>query len=305
MTKKTNDLIEGLNGRSSGEAKPLQVAIAGKGGVGKTTLAAILMKCLSRRGLRVLAVDADPTALLGVYLGVNLQGTAGQAVEGARRAVRGGTVARPRDMVAAEIQRSLVHTQHGDLLTMGALGGRGCYCAANSALRSALGEVAETCTDSNCNDHDARYDLLLVDCEPGLEIFSRGTLDEVDALIVVAEPTAAGFLVAAQIWQVAEALGLHAARQQPVRHPVLLNKLEMPAAAKRNALDNRDTVPVPSHLLGLLNQYRLEAEWVVPYDHLMAKTIGLGRSLSTVDPGNEFSRSINDLARHLVSLVKR
>jgi hypothetical protein len=192
------------------------------------------MSCLSARGFRVLALDADPTALLGSYLGVSIRSTVGQVAERARKGVRSGVVSRPRDLVEAEIKRSLLHIGYGDLLTMGAPGGKGCYCAANSAVRATLEEMVRAGT---AGASAGRYDVVLVDCEPGLEIFSRGTLDGVHELVVVAEPTAAGLLVAAQIWQSAEELGLPAARQpretrpilRPARQPgyrqVLLNKV--------------------------------------------------------------------------------
>jgi len=173
-------------------------------------------------------------------------------------------------------------------------------------LRVALGEVVERAADSKGSkgsNNSSGYDLLLVDCEPGLEIFSRGTLDGADVLIVVTEPTAAGLHVAAQIWQAAEELGLEAARRQPEPRPVLLNKLEMPLGAKRNALDGRDARPIPLYLRHFLGQYQLEAEWVVPYDHTVAESTRQGRPLSTVDLSSQLMCCMEGLTKHLMMLV--
>ncbi|MBF6612172.1 MAG: AAA family ATPase [Chloroflexi bacterium] len=310
------DVTDEMRYQLSSRVKPLQVAVVGKGGAGKTTISAALMQSLSRRELRVLAVDADPTALLGTYIGVSLQGTAGQAVEEARRAVRGGMVSRPRDMVEAEIRRSLVHTPFGDLLTMGAVGGRGCYCAPNSVLRAMLKEMVETHASGTGTADSARsassagssgYDVLLVDSEPGLEIFSRGTLDGADELVVVAEPTAAGLLVAAQIWQTAEELGLYGARQRQETRPVLLNKLKVPCSTLYNVHGTLNEAALPSHVLRLLVQHRLKAEWVIPYDNRTAEAVECGQSvvtLATLDGNSGFVRSVDGLAKALLSAAK-
>ena len=207
-------------------------------------------------------------------------------------------------MVGDEIRRSLVHTRYGDLLTMGALGGGGCYCAANSALRTTIKDMVEGDSSSADGRGGTGYDFLLVDCEPGLEIFSRGTLDEVDVLLVVAEPTSAGLLVAAQIWQAARELGLRAARREKDTHPVLLNKVELPAGSLHDADTPMYASPyVSPQVQRLLVQYRLRAEWVVPYDHCIAVAIECGPAQLITDAGSAFVHSIDGVLDQVMHLI--
>jgi CO dehydrogenase maturation factor len=297
-------MAEDLRDGTSLAVKPLRVAVAGKGGVGKTTVSAALMRCLSERGLRVFAVDADPTALLGAYLGVFVRSTVGQVAERARKVVRSGVVSRPQDLVEAEIKRSLLHTPYGDLLTMGAPGGKGCYCAANSAVRATLEEMVRA---STAGASAGLYDVVLVDCEPGLEIFSSGTLDGVHELVVVAEPTAAGLMVAAQIWQSAEELGLPAARQpretrpilrparEPGYRPVLLNKVLTGSAT----LATLPPGSLPPYLASLLAEHRLHAEWIVPYDPSVAEASECGHPVGAMRADTLLMRSVDGVARAL------
>lgn len=288
-------MVEDLGDGISLTVEPPVVAVAGKGGVGKTTLSATLMRCLSERGLRVLAVDADPTALLGTYLGVTVRSTVGQVAEGARKAVRSGVVARPRDLVEQEIKRSLLHTPHGDLLTMGAPGGKGCYCAANSAVRATLEEIVRAATEGA---PAGQYDIVLVDCEPGLEIFSRGTLDRVGELVVVAEPTAAGLLVAAQIWQTANELVLAPIGGPGWMRPVLLNKVHgAPEAISGDGM--------PAHIVHLLTEYQLQVRWKVPYDQSAAEGGECGQPVSTVSASSAFMGAVDKLAGDLSTGSRR
>lgn len=290
---------------------PKQVVVAGKGGVGKTTVAAALVQCMSHMGLRVLAVDADPTALLGSYLGVTLRGTAGAAAARARHLARSGMISRPRELAESEIKRSLVRTRYGELVTLGALSGPGCYCASNSVLRAVLkdlrgegsssGELCHTRASSHA------YDIVLVDCEPGLEVFSRGTLDDADEILVVAEPTAAGICVAGQIWEAASALELRAARHGSARK-VLLNKVKSFAGSLHHgaavpSINNADCqqrgeLELPPDISITLARYGLEASELLPYEEVLGILSNSALHID-LDRAPHFAGRISNIAHRL------
>ena len=110
---------------------------AGKGGTGKTTIAALLIDILSRKGT-VLAVDADPSTNLNLALGMPAGSSVGQIREEMTVAVKSGTydnsIPKP-DYIDMQIMESLIESEKVDLLAMGRPEGPGCYCAANSMLR--------------------------------------------------------------------------------------------------------------------------------------------------------------------------
>jgi len=138
---------------------------AGKGGTGKTTIAALLINLLSQKGT-VLAVDADPSTNLNLALGMPLDGTVGDMREEMALAVKSGTydnnVAKP-DYIEMKIMESLVESDRIDLLAMGRPEGPGCYCAANSMLRTSIDRLGKN------------YDYVVIDCEAGMEHISRQT----------------------------------------------------------------------------------------------------------------------------------
>jgi CO dehydrogenase maturation factor len=154
----------------------LIVAVIGKGGVGKTTVSALLIKrLLGTRETPVLAIDADPSSCLGSALGL----TVGRTLAHEREALKNPEGSRPPSMSQAEwmmlkIEETLVENEGFDLLTMGRPEGPGCYCFANNVIREQL-------------DHLARsYRHVLLDCEAGLEHLSRRTAGRPDALVCVA-----------------------------------------------------------------------------------------------------------------------
>jgi CO dehydrogenase maturation factor len=169
------------------------IAIAGKGGTGKTTVAALLIKLLSQKGL-VLAVDADPSTNLNQALGLSLDDnkTVGRIREKMTEDVSKGrfspTIAK-QEYLFSKIMESLVESKGFDLLAMGRPEGPGCYCASNEFLRVSLDKLVK----------DYKYNYVVMDCEAGMEHISRQTTRDVDVLLIMSDPTIRGITTAARI----------------------------------------------------------------------------------------------------------
>jgi CO dehydrogenase maturation factor len=169
------------------------IAIAGKGGTGKTTVAALLIKLLSQKGL-VLAVDADPSTNLSQALGLPLDDsrTVGKIREKMAEDVSKGrlspTIAKP-EYLFSKIVESLAESKGFDLLTMGRPEGPGCYCASNEFLRASLDKIVK----------DYKYAYIVMDCEAGMEHISRQTTRDVDVLLIMSDPTMKGVTTAARM----------------------------------------------------------------------------------------------------------
>jgi len=176
------------------------IAIAGKGGTGKTTVAALLIKLLSQKGL-VLAVDADPSTNLSQALGLSLDDskTVGRIREKMTEDVSKGrlspTIAKP-EYLFSKIMESLVESKGFDLLTMGRPEGPGCYCASNEFLRGSLDKLVK----------DYKYNYIVMDCEAGMEHISRQTTRDVDVLLIMSDPTIKGVTTAARMKKLIEEL---------------------------------------------------------------------------------------------------
>jgi CO dehydrogenase maturation factor len=169
------------------------IAIAGKGGTGKTTVAALLIKLLSQKGL-VLAVDADPSTNLNQALGLSLDDnkTVGRIRENMTEDVSKGrfspTIAK-QEYLFSKIMESLVESKGFDLLAMGRPEGPGCYCASNEFLRVSLDKLVK----------DYKYNYIVMDCEAGMEHISRQTTRDVDVLLIMSDPTIRGITTAARM----------------------------------------------------------------------------------------------------------
>ena len=159
------------------------IAITGKGGVGKTTVAGLLVSRLVASGRRpVLAVDADPNTCLDTVLGVSVKQSVGSAREEARMIAGKGMGAgiSKQELLEIKIAESLVEADDFDFLAMGRPEGPGCYCFANAVLRAALGKIAH------------HYPWVVIDNEAGLENLSRRLSQKVDVLVMVADPSHRG-----------------------------------------------------------------------------------------------------------------
>ncbi len=171
------------------------VAICGKGGVGKTSLAAMLSRLVLEDGaLRGLAVDADPAGGLRLALDLPVK----RSVNDLRKEVIAAAREKTTDSLnlAASIDYRLLEslTEHRNLafLAVGRPEEEGCYCQVNTFLREAIESLS------------GHFDLTIIDAEAGVEQVNRRVMREVDALLLVSDPTAKGVKVAEAIKQVAD-----------------------------------------------------------------------------------------------------
>ena len=175
------------------------IAITGKGGTGKTTLAALLVRSLIKRGCRpVLAVDADPNSGLDTVLGVTVRKTLGRAREETRdMASRGMAVGVSKQQVLKmKIAECLVEADDFDLLAMGRPEGPGCYCYANNVLKDILAEMA------------SQYPYVVLDNEAGLENLSRRIVRDVDLLVFTADPSRQGLTTVHRLYELAKEMDI-------------------------------------------------------------------------------------------------
>lgn len=171
--------------------RKMVVSISGKGGSGKTTLCALLLKTLVRNAhTSILVVDADPATNLPEVLGVEIGKTVGMVAGELRKKIDRGAVPvgqSKADLLETWVFGTLVETPGFDLLPMGRTEGEGCYCYVNSVLTRILDVLTKN------------YDITLMDMEAGLEHLSRRTDRNVDILFVVTDPSRMGLETAKRI----------------------------------------------------------------------------------------------------------
>lgn len=175
------------------------IAITGKGGAGKTTVASLIVHRLIASGRRpVLAVDADPNNCLDLALGVRVTQTLGRVREEARQLAGKGMPAgvSKQELLQLKISESLVEADDFDLIAMGRPEGPGCYCYANNILKSALGEIA------------GAYPWVVLDNEAGLENLSRRIVQKVNLLVMVSDPSRAGLQTVGRLHALAREMGV-------------------------------------------------------------------------------------------------
>jgi len=162
------------------------VALGGKGGTGKTTVAGLLIRYMIRHGMKpVLAIDADSNSNLNDVLGVRLIETLSDARETMKKDVPSGMT---KDIfMAMKMEEALVESDGFDLIAMGQPEGVGCYCAANNLLSSLIDRLIKN------------YEYLVVDNEAGMEHFSRLTQKDIDLLLLVSDPSRRGLTAACRI----------------------------------------------------------------------------------------------------------
>lgn len=200
------------------------IALAGKGGTGKTTVSALVIKYLkSHKMTPILAVDADSNACLNDALGLEVHTTIGRLREESLNSVRSGSD-RPGGMSVEQmfeyhVYQSVIESDGVDLIVMGRPEGPGCYCSANNIIRKYI-DILST-----------KYPYVVIDNEAGMEHLSRRTNNDVDLLILVSDASIKGILTMKRIKDLIDEMGISIRRILPIinmaengQYPILSEK---------------------------------------------------------------------------------
>ena len=241
------------------------IAVAGKGGTGKTTISALVIDYLTRnkRG-SVLAIDADPSTNLNLALGVPLDDTVGDVREETATAVGGSGALGGMskwDYLDYRINEALVEEMAFDLLAMGRPEGPGCYCAANNILRTSVDRLSDA------------YDYVVIDNEAGLEHLSRRTTQDVDLLLLVSDPSLRGIIAAGRVAELVDELKTSVGAVY-----LIVNRV------------NGDTLPEP--LLRAIEEQKLNLAGIIPADPAVNELDALGEPLVKLPDDAPVRRSL-------------
>lgn len=211
------------------------IALAGKGGTGKTTTSALLIKYLTTRKMTpVLAVDADANVNLNELLDLNVQMTLGEIRKELKGDIPNGMT---RDQyMEMKIHQALIEETGFDLLVMGQPDGPGCYCAANQYLAMTMDKLAEN------------YEYIIVDNEAGMEHLSRMNLRSIDYLFIVSDPSARGIMTARRIADITEPLQLEIKNQY-----LLVNRTPDPIPPALQAKIDEAVAEADMELAGIIS----------------------------------------------------
>ena len=245
------------------------IAISGKGGTGKSTLAALIIRWLSEHvSQSILAVDADSNVNLNDLLGVELKETVGTIREEMKAKVSnlpGGMT--KQQFLEYKIQLSLIEEAAFDLIAMGRPEGPGCYCYANNLLRDILRTLGEN------------YDFVVIDNEAGMEHLSRRTTKNIDVLLIVSDPSVRGIQAVAKISRLLKEL-----EARVVEKHLILNRV-------RNALSRSVKKVIEEEGLKLLHS--------IPEDEELLKMDQDGNPIWKIKPKSSAYQAVGELMKKI------
>jgi CO dehydrogenase maturation factor len=258
------------------------IALAGKGGVGKTTVACMIIKYLAQRQPgAVLAIDADPSSNLNMVLGMELDWTVGDIREdllgqvkqslslgGAAMGTIAGGVSK-QEYLDYEVRSAVMEGDQVDLIAMGKPEGPGCYCAVNHNLREVIDAISRN------------YSYVIIDNEAGMEHLSRRTTRDVQHLFVVSDPTQRGLVAAERIAN--------------FRHELDI-KIE-----NSGLILNRLNGPMPPALQERINKMDIPLLGIIPADYDLMEFEFSGRPLVEL---NQDSAVYTAMAEILAKVIK-
>jgi CO dehydrogenase maturation factor len=210
------------------------IAVAGKGGTGKTSIASLVIRYLEKNGKGpILAVDADPNVNLGESLGLEAKQTVGLVLD----EFQGDKISIPPGMhkevyLEYKLNQLLVEDRRFDLITMGRGEGPECYCYPNLILRKLADNLAEN------------YAYMVMDNEAGMEHLSRRTTQNIDALLLVSDHSVKGVRTVARIQDLVSQLKL-AVKKQIVIINLVPDKLDPLVTDELSRLGIGSVVTIP------------------------------------------------------------
>lgn len=214
-------------------ARPFSIAVAGKGGVGKTTTCGMMIDYLCKSGKGpLLVVDADANSNLNEVLGVEVDTTLGAIREEMAQAELKGTI--PAGMTKADyadfkFSSALVEEDDYDMIVMGRTQGKGCYCYVNGVLKTQVDKYAQN------------YNYIVMDNEAGLEHVARGTLPHVDLMLLISDSSRRGIQAVARIAEMIGEMNLN-----PTKMGLIVNR------APNGILDEGVKAEIEKHGLNLI-----------------------------------------------------
>lgn len=248
-----------------------KIAISGKGGVGKTTIAGLIVHYLAETiNKTLLAVDADPNANLNEILGITYEKSISDIREGTLDDTSQYGFVSKDQIIEHLLQRYLVEQKNYDFLVMGRPEGKKCYCFVNNILRRHLDKIS------------TNYDYVLIDNEAGMEHLSRMTTNNVDLLVIVSDSSMRGLRSAVRIQTLIKELNIEAKKII-----LVINKVRK---SKREDVKSRATA------LGFQNIYLL------PLNEIITDLDEEGKPLTLLSKNNEVYQSIINIFTKILKL---
>lgn len=265
------------------------IALAGKGGTGKTTIAALLIRYLvEERSGSILAIDADPSSNLNLVLGMEVERTVGDIREemldlvqssGALAGSMPGGMSK-QEYLDYQVQMALVEGERVDLLAMGRPEGPGCYCAANQMLRVIVDRL------------EKQYDYVVIDNEAGMEHLSRRTTRDVDYLLLVTDPTQRGIIAAQHMAEMVPELDIGVGYVY-----LVVNRLRAPSPGPSPTRGEE----MPAPLAEAVARTGIELLGTVPEDPAMAEFEFTGRPLVELPAETAVYQAVREIARRILA----
>ena len=250
------------------------IAVAGKGGSGKTSLSALIIRYLLKNNSRpVLAVDADPNANLGESLGLRVSETVGLMLDRFQKEKIGIPSGMTKEAyLEYRLNSILLETRDFDLLTMGRGEGKDCYCYPNTILRKFIDRLSDS------------YTFVIMDNEAGMEHLSRGTTQDIDQLLIVSNHSVKGVRTISRIQELVKELKLRVKNES-----IIINM----------APDQLDPAIVSE-----LQTLKLTPDAIIPQDDLILQADLKQQSLVELPDNSAAVKAIDRLMSNVLSHKK-
>lgn len=250
------------------------IAVAGKGGTGKTTLCGLLIDWLCKTGKGpILAVDADANSNLNEVLGVEVEATLGEI----RELVASADIVEKspipagmskQDFMDIKFNNAIIEEDDFDMLVMGRTQGKGCYCFVNGLLQTELRKISNA------------YKYIVVDNEAGMEHISRGLLPEVDVILLVSDCSRRGVQAVGRIAE-------------------LITEMNMKPSAVKLIINRAPNKELAAGILEEIKLQNLDLIGVVPQDELVYEFDSEGKPTIQLPEDSKARQALNEIARKL------